>query len=83
MQHIRNPRCFLVYALAPEGGSPAEANRLLNAYVADERRGLAVFHDHFIGRPGGVAIFFAETAEQRAAIADLGPWRGGTWRSGR
>lgn len=76
MQHIRNPRCFLVYALAPEGVSPAEANRLLNAYVADERRGLAVFHDHFIGRPGGVAVFFAETAEQRAAIADLGPLEG-------
>jgi len=78
VENIRNPRCFLVYALAPEGVSPAEANRLLNDYVADQRRGLAVFHDHFLGRPGGVAIFFAETAEQRAALADPGPLAG--WR---
>lgn len=76
MQSIRNPRCFLVYALAPAEVSPAEANRLLNAYVADERRGLAIFHDHLIGRPGGVAVFFAETAEQRAALAELGPLEG-------
>lgn len=31
---------------------------------------LALFHDHFIGQPGGVAIFFAETAEERKALAD-------------
>lgn len=78
LDSIRNPRCFLVYALAPEGVSPAEANRLLNAYVADEGRGLAVHHDHFIGQPGGVAVFFAETAAQRAALADPGPLAG--WR---
>ncbi len=78
MQRIRHPRCFLVYALAPDGVSPSEANRLLNAYVADERRGLAVFHDHFIGQPGGVAVVFAETAEQRAALGDTGPLEG--WR---
>lgn len=78
MQRIRHPRCFLVYALAPDGVSPSEANRLLNAYVADERRGLAVFHDHFIGQPGGVAVLFAETAEQRAALGDPGPLEG--WR---
>lgn len=76
VQSIRNPRCFLVYALAPAEVSPAEANRLLNAYVADQRRGLAIFHDHFIGRLGGVAVFFAETAEQRAALAELGPLEG-------
>ena len=73
---IRRPRCFLVYALAPQGLDPAEANRLFNAYVADERRGLAVFHDHFIGEPGGAAVFFVETAEQRAALGDPGPLAG-------
>lgn len=78
MQSIRNPRCFLVYALAPDGCAPAEANRLLNAYVADERRGLAVFHDHFIGEPGGVAVFYVETEAQRVALGDLGPLEG--WR---
>ncbi|MEW8980072.1 MAG: hypothetical protein AB2385_16930 [Symbiobacterium sp.] len=78
MESIRNPRCFLVYALAPEGLPPAEANRLLNAYVADKSRGLVVFHDHFIGEPGGVAVFFVETEAQRAALRDPGPLAG--WR---
>jgi hypothetical protein len=69
---IQKPRCFLVYALAPEGLSAAEANRLFNAYTADVKRGLSLFHDHFIGQRGGVAIFFVETEEERKALEDLG-----------
>lgn len=76
MNTIRKPRCFLVYALAPKDFAPAEANRLFNAYVSDPARGLSLFHDHFIGEPGGTAIFFVETAEQRAALADPGPLDG-------
>jgi len=75
---IRKPRCFLVYALAPEGMSPAEANRTLNLYVEDPARGLSLYHDHFIGEPGGVVIFYVETPEQRAALEDPGPLAG--WR---
>jgi len=45
-----------------------EANRRLNELAADKELPLAVFHDHFIGRPGGVVIFFAETPEERAAL---------------
>jgi hypothetical protein len=41
-------RCFLVYALAPEGTTAREANDRLNEYVADSRRGLSVWHDHFV-----------------------------------
>ncbi len=68
MIRITKPRCFLVYALAPEGMSPAEANRQLNAFVADEKLPLVLFHDHFIGQPGGIAVFFVETAEERKAL---------------
>ncbi|MCI0397458.1 MAG: hypothetical protein L0332_19330 [Chloroflexi bacterium] len=68
---IQKPRCFLLYALAPEGLSSAEANRLFNAAIADQRLPLVIFHDHFIGRPGGLAIFFAENAEERQALADI------------
>lgn len=75
---IRKPRCFLVYAIAPEGLSPAEANRVFNEYVADKARGLSLYHDHFIGEPGGVAIFYVEDANQRAALEDPGPLAG--WR---
>jgi hypothetical protein len=65
---IRKPRCFLVYALAPDGVSAAEANRVFNAFVADRDLPLVLFHDHFIGQAGGVAIFYAETAEERQAL---------------
>mgnify|MGYP003436684580 CR=1 FL=1 len=68
---IQKPRCFLVYALAPESLSAAEANRLFNAYVADAKRGLSLFHDHFIGRRGGMAVFFVETEKEREALEDL------------
>ena len=67
-KRIQKPRCFLLYALAPEGVRPAEANRILNAFIADAALPLAIFHDHFIGQPGGVIIFYVETAEERDAL---------------
>lgn len=73
---IRKPRCFLVYALAPESLPAAEANRLLNAYTADPRRGLALYHDHFIGARGGVVVFFVETEAQREALLEPGELEG-------
>ena len=68
MFRITKPRCFLVYALAPEGISPAQANRQFNDFVADKRLPLVLFHDHFIGQPGGVAVFFVETTQERDAL---------------
>jgi hypothetical protein len=69
MFHLTQPRCFLVYALAPEGLPAAEANRVFNAYLADRRLPLPVFHDHFIGRPGGLAVFYAASEAERQALA--------------
>lgn len=31
---------------------------------------LALYHDHFIGQRGGVAIFFVETSQERDALLD-------------
>ncbi len=73
---IQKPRCFLVYALAPENLPAAKANELFNAYVADSQRGLALFHDHFIGQRGGVAVFFVEKEIEREALKDLGELKG-------
>jgi hypothetical protein len=71
---VRTPRCYLVYAIAPEHVSAAEANELLNEYVADARRGAAVFHDHFTGRPhGGFVILDARTEDELALLDDRGP----------
>lgn len=67
-KRIRKPRCFLLYALAPSGLPAAEANRILNAFIADPHLPLAVFHDHFIGQPGGIIIFYVETAAEREAL---------------
>src|SRR2546423_13597717 len=71
-------RCHLVYALAPSGVSAREANDLLNEYVADESRGLAVWHDHFVGAHGGVVVLDGrdEAEETRLAHPRPPPGRG-------
>jgi len=71
-----NGRCFLVYALAPEGTSAREANDRLNEYVADERRGLAAWHDHFVGTHGGAVVLDVRTDEEHAMLEDPGPLAG-------
>jgi len=48
----------------------AEANRAFNEFVGNRSLPLAVYHDHFIGTPGGLAIFFVETVEQRDLLLD-------------
>jgi len=65
---LKKPRCFLVYALAPEGLSPAQVNQIFNAYIGDRSLPLVLFHDHFIGQLGGMAIFYAETESEREAL---------------
>jgi hypothetical protein len=70
-------RCFLVYALAPEGMSAREANDLLNEYIGESGRGLIVSHDHFTGRPhGGFAVFEVGTEDEEAKLAHPGPLEG-------
>jgi hypothetical protein len=67
-KRIRKPRCFLLYALAPGELPASEANRILNAFIADPALPLAIFHDHFIGQPGGLVVFYVETAAERDAL---------------
>ena len=71
-------RCHLVYALAPDGVSAREANDLLNEYVADESRGLAVWHDHFVGEHGGAVVLDTRDDDEAARLGDPGPLEG--WR---
>lgn len=67
-QRIKKPRCFLVYALAPSDLTASEANHLFNAFIARPGLPLALYHDHFIGQAGGLAIFFVETKTERDAL---------------
>src|ERR1700722_15632383 len=53
----KRPRCYHLYALAPEGTSMRAANDGINALVGDRQLPLVVFHDHFLDTPGGIAIF--------------------------
>ena len=70
-------RCYLVYALAPNGVSARKANEALNAYIEDRSRGLPVFHDHFTQKPhGGVAVQYLASAEELARLDDPGPLEG-------
>ena len=66
---VTKPRCFLIYALAPDSVSASEANRQFNNFIGNAKMPLVLFHDHFIGQPGGFAIFFAENESQRQALA--------------
>lgn len=71
-------RCYLIHVLAPEGTSARQANDALNEYVGDRRRGLAVWHDHFVGEYGGAAVLDVRSAEERALLGEPGPLSG--WR---
>ena len=64
------PRCVLIYAVAPKGLRAADANRIMNEFVADRTLPQVLFHDHFIERRGGIAIFFVSSQEERDALAN-------------
>ena len=68
VKRIGKPRCFLLYAIAPPDLPASEANRILNAFIGDPVLPLAIFHDHFIGQPGGLVIFYVETTQERDAL---------------
>lgn len=64
----KKARCYLVYALAPQGTRAAEANRLINAMTADKSLPLALWHDHFIREPGGSIIFYVESQKEQEVL---------------
>lgn len=65
---MRKPRCYLLYAIAPEDMSASKANQLINHICGDSSLPLTIYHDHFIGNPGGLIMFYAETQEEREAL---------------
>jgi hypothetical protein len=70
----------MIYALAPDGTTMRMANDAINALVADRALPLALFHDHFLDRPGGTAVFQVRDAAEVDAIdaalaRHLGGWQ--------
>ncbi|MGD0189430.1 MAG: hypothetical protein ABSD74_01680 [Rhizomicrobium sp.] len=67
----KRPRCYLVYAGAPDGTAMRAANdaiNAINALVGDEALPLCFFHDHFLDRPGGLAVFYVTSHADVDAI---------------
>jgi hypothetical protein len=60
----------LVYAMAPKAMTAADANRILNEFVADRDLPQVLFHDHFIEKRGGMAIFFVSSSAERDALSN-------------
>ncbi len=53
---LKDRRCYALIGYAPKGISHRRANLALNEFVADPRRGLVLYHDHFVDKAGGLAI---------------------------
>jgi hypothetical protein len=66
-------RCYLVYARAPKAANVRNSNHLFNDCISDTRRGLCVFHDHFVRRPGGIAIFDVRSEDEAKMLDEAGP----------
>lgn len=64
----RKPRCFFMLALAPDELGASEANRRFNDFIGDRSLPLVLFHDHFIGQPGGIALFYVQSAQERDVL---------------
>src|SRR5207247_2306400 len=47
-----------------------------NDYVADRSRGLAVWHDHFVGEHGGAVVLHVQDDGEEERLADPGPLEG-------
>ncbi len=60
----KGQRCYLVFGYAPDETSMSDANTQFNAYVGNKSRGLVLFHDHFVDKVGGVAIFYIENDDE-------------------
>jgi hypothetical protein len=72
-------RCWLIYAIAPEGMSAHDANDALNLYISDPARGIPVVHDHFTGTPhGGFVVLFTRDEQELGSLDDRGPLAGWT-----
>jgi len=82
-KRIQKPRCFLLYAIAPNGFPAAEANRILNAFIGDPDLPLAIFHDHFIGQSGGSSSFMWKRQKNGMHCSLKNIWMAGEWRSNR
>jgi len=66
----KRPRCYILWATAPDGTTMRAANDCINDLVGDRSLPLAVFHDHFLDRAGGIVVFQIEDAGQARTLGE-------------
>lgn len=70
------PRCYMVYALAPETVTMRQANDQFNDFISHPEYGFVLCHDHFVDRAGGFAIFYVENENQYQLLSSAPELRG-------
>lgn len=70
------PRCYLVYALAPDSLPMGEADRVFNDFINHPQYGVVICHDHFVDQVGAYAVFFLENENQFRLLSDATQLKG-------
>ncbi len=65
-------KCYVMIAYAPHGMSLSDADIAFNNFISDETRGMVLFHDHFVGRPGAIALFYIDSGRELEALQKKG-----------
>ncbi len=50
--------------------SLSDADVAFNNFISDITKGVVLFHDHFVGRSGGIAIFYIDSGKELEALQE-------------
>lgn len=64
MLRFLKAKCYAVVAYAPASSSIREADLAFNRFIENPEYGVGLYHDHFVGAPGGVAIYYVESQQE-------------------
>jgi hypothetical protein len=56
--------------------SLSDSDVAFNDFISDPSKGLVLFHDHFIGKPGAIAIFYIDNQTELDSFQNKGPIEG-------
>ena len=48
----------------------SDADIDFNEFITDRSKGMVLFHDHFVGRAGGFAIFYVDSERELESLQD-------------
>lgn len=71
------PKCYAVIAYSPSSLSIRDAARIFNHFLENRQNGTVLYHDHFVGASGAIAIFYLESLAEFESLSrhsELGEW---------